>query len=176
MDRINTPAIEFATGATAELYAQIKKAAGGVPNTYAAIGAHAPAILKAVLQAESTPGTLSKQDKEIIKVVASASVGCDYCLAAHFMIGKQTGLSAEALKNMIAGKNAGNTKQDALARLIRVLTQTSGTISADEFVAIREAGYSDAEIVEISFVFALISFTNVFNRINDTTVDFPAVA
>ena len=43
MPRISTPAVEPATGATAEVYAQIKKAAGKVPNTYAAIGAHGPA-------------------------------------------------------------------------------------------------------------------------------------
>lgn len=176
MDRINTPAIETATGATAEIYAQIKKAAGGVPNTFAAIGAHGPAALKAVLQADATPGTLSKQDKEIIKLVVSVSAGCDYCVAAHFLLGKLTGLSADALKKVIAGQDTGNAKQDALAHLVRLLTQTSGTISNEEFAAIKAAGYTDAEIVEISLVIALTAFTNVFNRINDTTVDFPAVA
>ena len=53
---------------------------------------------------------------------------------------------------------------------------TSGTVSDAEFAAIRAAGYSDAQLVEISLAFATTVFTNVFNRINDTTLDFPAVA
>ena len=38
------------------------------------------------------------------------------------------------------------------------------------------AGYSDAQLVEISLAFATTVFTNVFNRINDTDIDFPALA
>jgi hypothetical protein len=36
--------------------------------------------------------------------------------------------------------------------------------------------YTDAQLVEISLAFATTVFTNVFNRINDTEIDFPAVA
>ncbi|MGO4465249.1 carboxymuconolactone decarboxylase family protein, partial [Pseudoduganella sp. RAF53_2] len=64
MSRITTPAIASATGATAEIYAQIKKAAGGVPNTFATIGAHGPAALKTVLAADATVTSLSKQEQE----------------------------------------------------------------------------------------------------------------
>jgi hypothetical protein len=49
MSRLPVPDLESATGATAEIYAQIKKSIGNVPNTFAAIGAHGPAALKAVL-------------------------------------------------------------------------------------------------------------------------------
>jgi alkylhydroperoxidase family enzyme len=85
MSRIATPTLETATGATAEVYAQIKKAVGSVPNTFAAIGAHGPAALKAVLQADSVlaASSLSKQDQETIKLIVSEVAGCDYCVAAH---------------------------------------------------------------------------------------------
>jgi CBS domain-containing protein len=49
MSRISIPALETAPGATTEVHAQIKKAVGKVPNTFAAIGACAPAALKAKL-------------------------------------------------------------------------------------------------------------------------------
>jgi hypothetical protein len=45
MSRIETPALETATGETAEVYVRIKKLAGSVPNTFATIGAHGPAAL-----------------------------------------------------------------------------------------------------------------------------------
>lgn len=63
----------------------------------------------------------------------------------------------------------------ALYFLIALVT-TSGTIGDEQFAAIRAAGYTGEQLVEISLAFALIIFTNVFNRINDTEVDFPAVA
>ena len=55
------------------------------------------------------------------------------------------------------------------------LVKTSGEISGEQFAAIKTAGYTDQQLVEISLAVALITFTNVFNRINDTDIDFPAV-
>jgi len=178
MSRILIPAIETATGATAEVYAQIKQAAGSVPNTFAAIGAHGPAALKVVLAADGVlaAGSLSKQDQETIKLVVSEVAGCDYCVAAHTMLGKLTGLKPDTLRQIRTGEPTGDAKRDALAHFTRKLVRTRGTIGADEFQAIKAAGYTDAQLVDISLAIALTVFTNVFNRINDTDIDFPAVA
>jgi uncharacterized peroxidase-related enzyme len=177
MSRIHTPALDTATGATAEVYAQIKKAAGSVPNTFATIGAHGPAALKAVLAADGVlaSSSLSKQDQETIKLLVSAVAGCDYCVAAHSLLGKMTGLPQDVLKAIRGGQPTGDGKRDALIRFVKLLASTSGTISADEFTAIKAAGYTDQQLVEISLAIAVTVFTNVFNRINDTAVDFPAV-
>jgi uncharacterized peroxidase-related enzyme len=176
--RISTPAVETATGETAAIFAQIKKAAGKIPNTYAAIGAHGPAALKAMLNADAAlaGGSLGKQDLETIKLAVSAAVGCDYCEAAHSVLGKLAGLKPEVLKQIRAGESTGDAKRDALVRFVRLLVQTHGTVSDAAFADIKGAGYTDAQLVEISLALAVITFTNVFNRINDTTLDFPAVA
>jgi len=178
MSRIHTPALETATGATAEVYAQIRKAIGQVPNTFAAIGAHGPAALKTILQADAVlaAGSLSKQDQETIKLAVSEAAGCDYCVAAHSLLGKLAGLAPEVLKHIRDGRPTGDARRDALVRFVRLLARTSGTITDDEFAAIRAAGYSDAQLVDISLAIAVTSFTNIFNRINDTAIDFPAVA
>src|ERR1700759_3265468 len=176
MSRLPVPALNAASGATAEVYAQIKKAVGSVPNTFAAIGAYGPDALKAILLADSVlaSGTLSKRDQETIKLVISGVAGCDYCVAAHSLLGKLAGLKPDELKNIREGKPSGNGKRDALARFVRKLSETSGTVSDEEFAAIKAAGYGDAQLVEISLAFATTVFTNVFNRINDTEIDFPA--
>ncbi len=178
MSRIPTPSLESATGATAKLFGQIKKAAGKVPNAYAVIGAHRPNTLKAILQADGAlaGGALSKQDQETIKLAISEIAGCDYCVAAHSLFGKLAGLSPDALKQIRAGQPTGDAKRDALVHFVRKLAQTSGTISDQEFSAIKAAGYTDAQLVDISLAVAVITFTNVFNRINNTELDFPAVA
>jgi hypothetical protein len=65
MSRLSVPSLASATGPTAEIYAQIKKAIGNVPNVFAAIGAYGPAALKAVLSVDAVlaAGTLSKRDQ-----------------------------------------------------------------------------------------------------------------
>jgi uncharacterized peroxidase-related enzyme len=178
MSRITTPTPGFGDGATAEIYAQIRKAAGGVPNTFAAIGAYRPAALKAILQADGVlaGSTLSKQDQETIKLLVSEIAGCDYCVAAHSLLGKMAGLAPEVLKQIRAGQPTGDARRDALVRFVRNLVQTRGTISEQEFSAIKAAGYTDQHLVDISLAIAVTTFTNIFNRINDTDLDFPAVA
>ncbi|WGD52415.1 carboxymuconolactone decarboxylase family protein [Bradyrhizobium sp. CB1650] len=178
MSRLSVPNLESDAGPSGQVYAQIKKAIGNVPNTFAAIAAHGPAALKAVLAADTvlSAGSLSKRDQEAIKLVISEVAGCDYCVAAHSLLGKLAGLKPDELKNIRERRATGDEKRDALIRFVRKLAQSSGTVSDDDFAAIRVAGYTDAQLVEISLAFATTVFTNVFNRINDTEIDFPRVA
>jgi uncharacterized peroxidase-related enzyme len=178
MSRLSVPDLEYQAGPSGQVYAQIKKAIGSVPNTFAAIAAHGPAALKSILAADAVlaAGSLTKRDQETIKLIVSGVAGCDYCVAAHSLLGKLAGLKPDELKNIRDGKPTGDAKRDALARFVRNLAETSGTVSDEDFAAIKAAGYSDAQLVEISLAFATIVFTNVFNRINDTEIDFPAVA
>jgi uncharacterized peroxidase-related enzyme len=178
MSRLSVPNLASASGATAEIYAQIKTAIGNVPNTFAAIGAHRPAALKAMLAADAVlaSGTLTKSDQETIKLIVSDVAGCDYCVAAHSVLGKLAGLNADELKRIRQGLPTGDAKRDALVRFVRALAKTSGTISNEAFAAIKAAGYTDEQLVDISLAFATIVFTNVFNRINDTEIDFRAAA
>ena len=178
MSRLATPNLESDTGPSGQLYAQIKKAVGRVPNAYAAIAAHHPAALKAMIAADAVlaAGSLPKRDQEIIKIVVSAVGGCDYCVAAHTQLGQHAGLKPDVLGHIRNNEPTGDARYDALARFVRKLARTSGTVSAEDFAAIKAAGYSDAQLVEISLAFSIIVFTNVFNRINDTDIDFPAVA
>jgi uncharacterized peroxidase-related enzyme len=178
MSRLSVPNLESDTSLSGQVYAQIKKAIGSVPKTFAAIAAHGPAALKSVLAADAVlaAGTLSKRDQEVIKLVISAAGGCDYCVAAHNYLAKLAGVKPEVLKQIRDGQSTGDTKRDTLVGFVRKLAQSSGTVTGEDFATIKAAGYSDAQLVEISLAFATTVFTNVFNRINDTEIDFPAVA
>jgi uncharacterized peroxidase-related enzyme len=178
MSRLSVPNLETDTGPSGQIYAQIKKAIGSVPNTYAAIAAYGPAALKAILAADAVLATssLSKRDQEIIKLVVSGAGGCDYCVAAHSHLAKLAGVKPDVLKQIRDGEPTDDAKRDALVDFVRNLAQSSGTVSDKDFAAIKAAGYSDAQLVEIGLAIATTVFTNVFNRINDTDIDFPAVA
>lgn len=178
MSRLSVPNLEFDNGPSGRVYGEIKKAIGLVPNTFAAIAAHGPAALKAVLAADAVlaQGSLSKRDQEVIKLVISEAAGCDYCVAAHSHLAKLAGLPPETIRKIRDHYLTGDARSDALIGFVRKLARSGGTVSDASFAAIRAAGYSDAQLVEISLAFAVTVFTNVFNRINDTEIDFPAIA
>jgi len=87
-----------------------------------------------------------------------------------------TGLKSGLLAKVRAGEPTGDARRDALVRFVRTLTQTSGTVAAEELGAIKNAAYTDAQVVDICLAIAVTVFTNVFNRINDTALDFPRVS
>jgi hypothetical protein len=60
------------------------------------------------------------------------------------MLGKLAGLKPDVLKQIRAGQPTGDAKRDALVRFVRNLVQTSGTITDEQFSAIKAAGYTDA--------------------------------
>lgn len=170
--------LESAAGAAAAVYAQITQAVGRVPHCFAAIGNLRPAALKAMLQLDGAlaTGSLSRQDQEIVKLVVSEAAGCDYCIAAHSLLGALTGLDAATLRRIRGGLPTGNARRDALVHFVRRLARSSGTLDEAEVAAIRTAGFSDAQLVEISLAVTVATFTNTFNRINDTEIDLPPAA
>lgn len=175
MARFAAVPADQASGATAEVYAGIKQALGKVPNAYAALGTLAPEALKAMLAADKVlaAGPLSKPDQETVKLVISELAECDYCVAAHSMVGKMVGLSAETMNAIRQGASTGDAKRDALVRFVRAIALTPGTLPQDQVQALQTAGYSGEQIVHIGLAISVITFTNAFNRINDTVVDFP---
>ena len=175
MSRLSVSNFESDTGPSGQIYSQIKKAIGSVPNTFAAIAAHGPAALKSILAADAAlaAGSLTKRDQEVIKLVVSVAGGCDYCVAAHSYLAKLAGVKREALKQIRDGQPTDDAKRDALVRFVRKLAQSSGTVSDDDYAAIKRR-LQRRSTVEISLAFATTVFTNVFNRINDTDIDFPA--
>ncbi len=50
-----------------------------------------------------------------------------------------------------------------------------GHVDAADIQAVREAGYTDGQIVEILAVTAENIFTNILNVVAETDIDFPVV-
>lgn len=175
MNRLFNQPIAESTGHVAQLYAGIKAAVGVVPNAYVNIGSNSPIALETLLSIDGAlkKGTLGAKEGEVVKLVVSQAAECDYCLAAHTLIGKKTGLSKEDILAIRRGTPSSDKRMDALAGFTRELITTTGTMSASAVEKIKAAGFADTQIVEIVLAITSITFTNLFNRINDTVVDFP---
>lgn len=159
------------------LFAQVKKAVGKVPNAYATIGGYSPQSLSTLLGADAalSQGGLSRSEVEAIRLAVSEINGCDYCVAAHTMVGRMVGLTPEALQQIRAGDVTGQAKLDALIKFVRIVQTTRGTVPAEVLQAVTDAGYSAQQVIEALLTVSMITFTNLVNRVNDTDIDFPKV-
>jgi uncharacterized peroxidase-related enzyme len=177
MSRINIPAtVEIAPAAAQPSLNAVKAKLGSVLNLFRLL-ALSPAALDGYLGLSGAlgKGALDAPTRERIALAVAEFNGCGYCTSAHAYIGKNlAGLSEAEIE---ANRNAGSTDERAASAVrfaIRVV-ETRGQVSDADLAAIRVAGYSDAEVIEIVLHVALNTLTNYVNEVAETTIDFPAV-
>jgi AhpD family alkylhydroperoxidase len=115
---------------------------------------------------------LSPQLREQIALAVAQENDCDYCLAAHTALGRSVGLSDEAIRDSRRGASP-DSKTDAALRFARLIVEKRGRVSDEDVARVRYAGHTDAEIAEIVANVAVNIFTNYFNHVAETEVDFP---
>ena len=67
-------------------------------------------------------------------------------------------------------------KRDAAVVFARKLIETRGKLDDADLAAVREAGFSDAQVIEMVTLSAQFLLTNFINNVADTDIDFPTVA
>ena len=111
----------------------------------------------------------------MIALTVAEANGCDYCLSAHTAIGGLLKIPASELDAARDGVSA-DPKTAAILRFARTVVDTRGKVADGDVAALRGAGASDAEIAEVVAIAALNVFTNLFNNVAATDVDFPRVS
>jgi uncharacterized peroxidase-related enzyme len=124
-------------------------------------------------------GSLSKaldlKTRESISLAVSEVNGCNYCLAVHSFGAEHAKMPADEI--ILARKgHATDPKRDAAVQFARQVIETRGKVSDADVKAVRDAGYTDANVMEIVALVAMYSLTNFFNNVFDPEKDFPAVA
>jgi uncharacterized peroxidase-related enzyme len=176
MSRINAVVPETSTGHAKELLDAVKAKFGVVPNLMRGL-ANSPAALDAYLQfsGKLSNGLLPAKTREQIALAVGQQNHCDYCVAAHSTIGKMVGLTADQI---LDGRRGGATdpKTAALLKFSRKVVEVRGLVSDADVEEVRRAGATDGEIAEVVANVALNIFTNYFNHVAETVIDFPAAA
>ncbi len=159
-----------------EMLTQIHAAFGATPNMFKAVS-NSPAALKSMWGSFGAlgAGTLGAKLGEQIAVAVANRNRCEYCLAAHTVLGKNAGVSSDDMANAQVGRSSDKKTQAALTFALKIVEQRAA-ISQAEVDSVRAAGFSDGEVVEIMAHVALNLFTNYVNVAFNVPVDFPAVA
>jgi uncharacterized peroxidase-related enzyme len=176
--RIHTPAtIEAAPLASQPLLNAVKQKLGIAPNVFRLV-ANSPAALEGYvsLLGALDKGALATATHERIALAIAEINGCSYCLSAHTYLGKNVAKLDDA--EMTANRNGASNdpKADAAVRFAVKVARERGHVSEADFRAVKQAGYDDAQIIEIVLHVALNTWTNYINEVAKTEIDFPAIA
>ncbi|MCZ8318834.1 MAG: peroxidase-related enzyme [Silanimonas sp.] len=177
MTRIHTPAtVADAPASTHASLKAVEKQLGVVPNLFRVV-ANSPAALTGYLQlnAASSDGALDGATRERIALVVAEINGCGYCLSAHTYLGRKVAKLDDA--EITANRNGASNDPmaDAAVRFAAALVRQRGKVSNEQVEAVRSAGYSDAQVLDIVLAVALNTFTNYVNEVALTEIDFPMV-
>ncbi|MCB1562955.1 MAG: carboxymuconolactone decarboxylase family protein [Alphaproteobacteria bacterium] len=166
---------EQTSGSHKELFEQINGAFGVVPNMFKTIG-NSEAALESMWTSFGAlgKGKLGAQLGEQIAVLIADLNRCEYCLAAHTLLGQKAGVSEQDMAAAQAGRSSDPKTQAALDFAAKIVKDRAGISKAD-VEAVRAAGFSDEDIAEILAHVALNIFTNYTNVAFDVPVDFPKV-
>lgn len=158
-----------------DLLSGVKRMLGGTPNMFTTM-AQSSSTLAAfwgALGALSSSALSSGLREQIALTVAGAN-GCDYCASAHTALGKMNRISDGELAQNLQAKSA-DAKTQAALTFVRKVVDARGHVSDADLTSLRSAGYSEAQIVDMVTVTCINIFTNYFNHIAQTDVDFPLV-
>ena len=117
-------------------------------------------------------GQLTPRQRELLALTVAEINGARYCLSAHYARARSLGLDAAEI---LAARRATSADRQthAMLRFAQAVTLQRGELSDADFQALRHAGFSDTLIAEIVSHIALNIFTNYFNSVAHTDVDFP---
>lgn len=175
MSRIAVPTRETAPAASQPMLDAVEKQLGVVPNSFRVL-ALSPAVLQGLLSLNGALAkTLDLRTRERIAIAIAQSNDCDYCLSAHTYIGLN--LAKIDAAEIALNRNGASTDPKANAAVVFAtkVNAAHGKVSDADLQAVRAAGFSDAQIVEIIAVVAENIFTNFINIVADTEIDFPVV-
>jgi uncharacterized peroxidase-related enzyme len=165
-------------GPAADIVEAVKAKVGRVPNIFATM-ARSPAVLEGFLAFNGAldSGLLSPALREQIALAVAGANGCNYCASAHTAVARGAGVDrVEAALNLDG--TATEPRTDAVLKFAGAVVASRGRLaeSAGTLNKLRNAGVSDPEIVEILAHIGLNLFTNYFNHVVETEIDFPLVA
>ncbi|SFG10525.1 peroxidase-related enzyme [Neptunomonas qingdaonensis] len=144
----------------------VQEKAKFIPNVFLTL-AHRPAEFRAFFAyhdaiMEREESTLTPAEKEMIIVATSAANGCQYCVVAHGAL-----LRVFAKEPLLADQIAVNylhapisPRQKAMLSFSLKLSRTPELIQDSDYATLKEHGYDDEDILDITGITAFFGLSN----------------
>ncbi len=167
----NVPTREQVAPANQEIFDNLTKALGFVPNLYATM-AYSDNGLARFLAYQNAKTTLSNKEKEAVNLIVSQVNGCIYCQSAHLVLGKMNGFTAEQLLDIRKAKSE-EPKLNALVQLAADITKNRGNANNENIDAFFAQGFTNEHLVDLILQVSDKTAMNYLHNLTQVPVDFP---
>ncbi|GAB7545992.1 carboxymuconolactone decarboxylase family protein [Cupriavidus sp. CuC1] len=175
MSRIPTHTAEGAPDASRPLLQEIAQSSPtGRPLNVHAQMAHSPAVLAAYTSLRAVTaehGTLDPKVSWALNLATAATVGNDYMIGIASRFARMNGWTEAQIAALRTGTTTGDTKIDALTRVVRQAAANSGNVTDATWKAAQQAGWSDEHLTEAFAFLGLTVFTGYFLNYAQTDTD-----
>lgn len=173
MSSFNVPTHASVSPENQKLFDQLKNSLGMVPNLYATL-AHSETALGNYLALQNAKSSINGKAREVVNLVVSQVNRCEYCLAAHTLIGGMVGFTPEQIIEIRQGRASFDPKLDALARLVHLIATERGHADPAMVDAFLAAGWAQGHLVDAIVVMGDKTVSNYLHGTTQVPVDFPA--
>lgn len=170
---ITVPTRDSVSQANQAMFDTLKGQLGMVPNLYATL-AHSENALGTYLALQSAKSSITGKAREVVNLVVSQVNDCEYCLAAHTMIGGMVGFTPAQILEIRGGRASFDTMLDALAKLTRDITHSRGHGDQTLVDAFFAAGWTTENLMDVIVTIGDKTVTNLLHGTTQVPVDFPA--
>ena len=173
MTTINVPTRDQVSPANQAHFDTLKKGLGMVPNLYATL-ALSEYALGNYLSLQNAKSSITGTAREVVNLVVSQVNSCQYCLAAHTVIGGMVGFKPEQILEIRHGGASFDAKLDALAKLVKNIATERGHADPARLQAFFDAGWTQENLIDVIVVIGDKTVTNYLHGTTQVPVDFPA--
>ncbi len=173
MTNFNVPTRGEVSSNNQEIFDNLKKGLGTVPNLYAVM-AHSDTALGNYLAFQNAKTTFNNKEKQAINLIVSQVNECAYCQAAHTVLGKMNGFTEEQTIEIRKGSTAFDAKLNALVVLAKEVTIKKGFVDGASLENFFNAGYTKGQAVELVMLVAEKIAINYLHAVTKVAIDFPA--
>lgn len=136
--------------------------------------AHAPAVLAgytALRAASAEQGTLEPKVAWALNLTTAVTIGNAYMIGIATRFAGMNGWTGEEIAALRAGTSSGDSKIDALTRVVREAAANAGQVTDPTWKAAQQAGWSDSQLADAFTYIGLTVFTGYFLNYAQTELD-----
>ncbi|HER25564.1 MAG TPA: carboxymuconolactone decarboxylase family protein [Rhodospirillales bacterium] len=172
MPIFNVHTLESAPEQSREVMGKVETQFGFLPNIYAVLS-ESPAVIKAYTSLSNLLGntTFSRPEQQLMLLTISAANGCEYCVAAHTVVGKRAKLDPAVIEAVRYGHSIEDARLKALHRFTLLIVESRGNVSGAEIDTFMAAGFSKEQVLEVVLAASLKTLSNYINHFAETPLD-----
>ena len=172
MEHFKLHTIETAPEGSKKLLGEVKNQMEFIPNLYAVM-AESPQVIKAYAEMGKIFGqtSFSQVEKNLIWLAVSHTNSCHYCTAIHSMVAKMYGVSENIIEALRTNMPISDLKLQALREFTVNMVDKRGWATEQEVNDFLSAGYTRAQILELTVGIAQKTISNYVNHVAGTPLD-----